>query len=68
MLVNRVKLTTLGALLIAGTVVGADGLRFSDFVPLLSSAGQWHSRLRVHRVVLRSDGQAACLGEYSAPE
>jgi hypothetical protein len=33
------KLVALGGLLIAGTVLVADGTRFSDFTPLPASAG-----------------------------
>ncbi len=39
MSLDRARLITVGGLLIAGTVLVADGTRFSDFTPLTSSAG-----------------------------
>jgi hypothetical protein len=36
---ERARLATAGALLVAGTALVADGTRFSDFTPLTSSAG-----------------------------
>ena len=37
--INRARLVTVGGLILAGTVAFADGIRFSDFTPLASSAG-----------------------------
>jgi len=39
MSLGRATLVTAGGLLLAGTVLFADGTRFSDFTPLVSSAG-----------------------------
>jgi uncharacterized protein len=39
MSLDRAKLVTAGGLLLVGTVLLADGTRFSDFTPLTSSAG-----------------------------
>ena len=36
---DRASLATVGGLLLAGTLLFADGTRFSDFTPLASSAG-----------------------------
>ena len=37
---DRGRLTIVGGLLLAGTILAADGTRFSVFEPLLGSAGQ----------------------------
>ena len=39
MSLDRLRLLTAGGLLLAGTVLIADGTRFSDFTPLATSAG-----------------------------